>query len=183
MYYRMCNIELSNKFRLLWEQHVYWTRIVIMGIVFDLPDLDCSTKRLLRNAPDFAEVFCSYYGRTNANEFKGLITDHLTIAGKLVSAAKVGNNEEAKIQERKWYENANDIVCFLNYINPYWSTKKMRAMWYSHLDLTKNEAIAIISNKYCDSVKIFDQIEQEALKMADCFTKGIAQQMHSLDIF
>jgi hypothetical protein len=176
---RMCNIELNNEFRLLWEQHVYWTRIVIMGIAFNLPDLDCSSSRLLRNAPDFAEVFCRYYGRKNANEFGGLIRDHLIIAANLVNAAKIGNIEEASRQECKWYENADDIVCFLNHINPYWSVKKMKAMWYEHLGLTKDEAAAILTNRYCDSVEIFDQIEQEALMMADCFTEGILQQKYN----
>ena len=172
------NLKLSNKFRLLWEQHVYWTRIVIMGIVFELPDLECSSKRLLQNAPDFAKVFRHYYGSKNANEFECLMTEHLTIAAQLVQAAKAGDHEEASRQERKWYENANDIACFLNYINPYWSEKEMSAMWYKHLALTKNEAVAIMTNKYCESVRIFDEIEQEALKMADCFSQGIIRQIY-----
>ena len=173
------NIELNNTFRLLWEQHVYWTRIVIMGIAFDLPDLECSTQRLLKNAPDFAKVFKHFYGSKNANEFKCLITDHLTIAAKLVQAAKVGNVDEAAKAESAWYKNADDIVCFLNYINPCWSAKKMRLMWYKHLELTKNEAVTILTKRYCESIKIFDQIEIEALMMADSFTKRIMQQIYN----
>ena len=33
---------LRNRLRLLWEQHVYWARMVITGIAFNSPDLDAS---------------------------------------------------------------------------------------------------------------------------------------------
>ena len=40
---------LSNRMRLLWEQHVYWTRLVILSMAFGLPDAQLATARLLRN--------------------------------------------------------------------------------------------------------------------------------------
>ena len=45
--------------RLLWEQHVYWTRMLISGIVFGSPDVEQTKARLLRNPADFAAVFKS----------------------------------------------------------------------------------------------------------------------------
>jgi len=144
-----------------------------MGIVFDLPDSEMTTNRLLRNAPDFGEIFSCYYGNRIATEFSNLVTDHLVIAAELVKAAKAGDKNAATDAEKRWYANADDIVCFLNHINPYWSVRHMRAMWYQHLALTKEEAVAMIGKNYTKSIKVFDQIEKEALMMADDFSNGI----------
>jgi len=52
----------------------------------------------------------------------------------------------------------------------------MREMWYKHLALTKAEAVAILTGNYIKGIAIFDQIEEEALMMADDFAEGIVQQ-------
>lgn len=169
-------VDLRDNFRLLWEQHVYWTRMVILGIAFDSPDLEASTNRLLRNPTDFARVFCRFYGKKIAAEFERLITAHLAIAAELVKAAKAGNTKAAAAAEKRWYENADEIVRFLRQINPYWRVKPMRAMWYEHLALTKQEAVDVLNGKYKASIAVFDQIEKQALMMADEFSRGIVLQ-------
>ena len=169
-------VHVRDCFRLLWEQHVYWTRMVIMGIVFDLPDLEQSTNRLLRNAPDFARVFRQFYGNEIASEFERLLTDHLVIAAELVKAAKAGKSKAAADAERRWYENAEEIVRFLNHINSNWSIKSMRGMWFSHLALTKEEAVTMLNKDYARSIALFNKIEKEALMMADEFSNGIICQ-------
>jgi CRISPR/Cas system-associated protein Cas10 (large subunit of type III CRISPR-Cas system) len=52
----------------------------------------------------------------------------------------------------------------------------MRAMWYEHLKLTKEEAVARLNKDYAKDITIFNQIEKEALLMADKFSNGIISQ-------
>lgn len=146
-------VSLWACFRLLWQQHVYWTRMVIMGIVFDLPDLEQTSERLLRNPSDFARVFCRFYGREVAKKLECLLRDHLLIAAELVKAAKAGNSKMAADAEKRWYANADEIACFLNHINRCWSIKKMRAMWHDHLALTKEEAVAMLGEDYAKALR------------------------------
>ncbi|MDR3565945.1 MAG: hypothetical protein P4N59_31535 [Negativicutes bacterium] len=169
-------VKLRDRFRLLWEQHVYWTRLAILGIAFDLPDLDASINRLLRNPTDFGRLFCRFYGNEMAAEVDRLLRDHLVIAAELVKAAKAGNSKAAADSERKWYANADEIVFFLNQINPRWTVHSMRASWYEHLALTKEEAVAILSKDNTKSVAMFNQIEKEAMMMADDFSGGMICQ-------
>ena len=72
--------DLNNYLRLLWEQHIVWTRLTILSIVFDLPDLDLVTNRLLRNPKDFEALLMPLYGDSAASRFEELLTSHLTIA-------------------------------------------------------------------------------------------------------
>ena len=167
---------LSNLMRLLWEQHVYWTRLFLVSTAFGLPDTEFVTNRLLRNPKDFEAALKPYYGANAAAAFAELLTSHLTIAAELVSAAKAGDSAAAADAERRWYANANNIAAFLSSINPYWSVQEWQKMLYDHLAMTKAEAVAILTQKYEDGINIFENIEQEALMMADAMTRGLIRQ-------
>lgn len=170
------DIYVRDCLRLLWLQHVYWTRMVITGIAFGSPDLEATTNRLLRNADDFGRLFRQFYGPKIAAEVRLLIRDHLTIAAELVKAAKAGNTKAAAAAEKRWYENADEIAAFLNHINPCWSQKHMKKMWHEHLALTKDEAVAQLNQNYIRSIEIFNKIECQALMMAEEFACGIIEQ-------
>lgn len=167
---------LGNQLRMLWEQHVFWTRLVILSIVFDLPDLPASTARLLRNPGDFASVLRLFYDAETATQFESLFSVHLEIAAELVKAAKEGNSAAAADAERRWYQNADQIAAFLGSINPFWSAVEWQKMMHDHLAMTKTEAVDLLSQRFEDSVAVFDRIEREALEMADRMTQGIVRQ-------
>lgn len=169
-------VRLREHFRLVWEQHVYWTRMVIISIAAGSPDLEATTARLLRNATDMARLFGRFYGRDAAAELARLLRDHLTIAAELVTAAKAGDSAAAANAERRWYANGEDIVRFLNHVNPLWRMAAMRKMWFEHLELTKAEAVARLGGEYARDIEIFDRIEKQALRMADEFAAGISNQ-------
>lgn len=166
--------------RLLWEQHVAWTRMAITALVFKLPDADFVIARLLRNATDMGNSLRPFYGDQVAEAYSKLISEHLMLAADLVNAAIEGNSEKVTAIEKKWYQNADEIVAFLNHINPYIDKEEMRKMFYSHLALTKLEAVYMIEKKYKQEVEVFDQIEAEALEMADMISKGIFMQFPSV---
>ncbi len=167
---------LNDHMRLLWEQHVYWTRMVILSMVFALPDVESVTARLLRNPKDFEAALKPLYGEDAAAKFAELFTSHLTIAAELVKAAKAGDNAAAADAEKRWYANADQIAAFLGSINPFWSVEEWQKMLYDHLAMTKTEAVYLLTQKYADSIRIFEKIEQEALAMADMMTAGIVKQ-------
>lgn len=169
-------LGLNNHLRSLWEQHVFWTRLTIISIAFSLPDVDLVTNRLLRNPQDFAALLRPLYGDRIASRFADLFTSHLVIAAELVKAAKAGDTKAAADAEKRWYANADEIAAFLGSINPFWSEHQWRTMLHEHLALTKSEAVNILTGKYAEGIAVFDQIEKQALEMADVMTCGIIWQ-------
>jgi hypothetical protein len=169
-------LDLTNALRMLWEQHIAWTRMTIISIIASLPDVDLVTKRLLRNPIDFARALKPFYGNRIASKFSDLFTAHLVIAAELVKAAKAGNKEAAADAEKRWYANADEIAAFLASINPYWSQEDWKTMLHEHLALTKSEAVAILTGNYAEGIRLYDEIEKQALKMADVMSKGIVKQ-------
>jgi hypothetical protein len=169
-------LALHDTWRSLWEQHVAWTRMTIISAVFSLPDMPAVSSRLLQNANDMGAAMQPYYGDTVAVGFSTLIRNHLLIAINLVSTAKAGDIAAAAKAESAWYANANDIAAFMASINPYWPQQTVQDMFYQHLALTKAEAVAMLSGDYQKSVGLYDEIERQALGMADAVSGGIARQ-------
>jgi hypothetical protein len=175
-------VGLINHLRMLWEEHVTWTRLAIISTVFDLPDAQLVTNRLLQNPKDFELAFQPFYGNDNASKFADLFTSHLVIASQLVSAAKVGDNNAAEDAEKRWYSNADEIAAFLASINPYWSQDDWKIMLYEHLKMTKAEAVDMITKDYQAGINEYDKIEEQALTMADVMASGIVKQFQHLFI-
>lgn len=169
-------LRVSNLNRRLWTEHVLWTRFFIISTAFSLPDLPFVTQRLLQNPHDSADEFRPLYGKQIALRFDRLFTEHLLIAAKLVTAAKAGDAAEVEKQRKLWYANAEDIARFLASINPFWSERVWRDLMFDHLRMTEDEAVQILTGQYEQSIKEFDDIQAEALKMADVMTRGIIRQ-------
>lgn len=168
--------DLVDYFRLLWEQHVAWTRMAVMGIVHQLPEADKILQRLLRNATDFANALAPFYGEEAAKEFARLFTEHITIAGDLVKAAMAGDNNAVTQADQKWHENADQLAAFMNKVNPYWREDDWSAMLYEHLDLLASNIENMIAKNYEESINGYDEIEMQALEMADMMAEGLTMQ-------
>jgi len=169
-------VNLIKHIRMLWEQHGVWTRSAITSLVFDLPNVDAVIERLLRNPVDFEHILRVYYGERIAAKFRDLLREHLVVAADLVKAAKAGDADSAAEAERIWYANADSIAELFGKINPYWSQKQWRMMMYQHLSLVKSEAVQMLSEQYVDSTAVYDEIEMQALGMADVMAEGIIKQ-------
>jgi hypothetical protein len=171
-------MNLMNEFRKLWEEHVVWTRLFIISALAGLPDLDVTTKRLLRNPEDFAKVLEIFYGKQKANSFKSLLEEHLKIAASIVENVKQGNEKAAEQYSRLWYANADRIAAFLASMNPYWPEDEWKRLLHDHLRMTADEVTARLKGEYAKDSIIFDMIQEQALAMADTMTAGMIKQFN-----
>ena len=169
-------LEIINRFRILWNQHSEWTRMAIIAIVFESPNEEETINRLLRNPKDFATTLRVFYGERVAKEFSDLLTDHLTIAAQLVKAIMAGDTDEAEELNRRWYQNAEDIAKLLGKVNPCWSRTEWREMLFEHLGFVSEEAITLINGEYEKNILVYDDLELQSLEMADMMSEGIIKQ-------
>ena len=174
--YTQEEVRLMNCFRQLWEQHVYWTRFFIISTAADLGDLKPVTDRLLQNPGDFARALAPFYGAGNARRFQELLTQHLQIAASLINADKQQNRKQADGLREKWRRNTDEIAAFLACLNPCWDEASWKTMLCRHLEMTEQQAVLRLQGRYEADVKIFGDIEDEALKMADLMSCGIIRQ-------
>ena len=170
------NLKIMEEMNMLWEQHVFWNRLLLISIAENLRDVDFTRKRLLRNPMDIANLYRGFYGGNIANRMSELLTEHLVIGEKIIVALKEGNSEQATELSKDWHKNADDISEFFASFNPFYNKEEIRKMFYNHLRLTTDEVEARIRKDYEADIAAFDKVEQEALEMARYFSAGIIKQ-------
>jgi len=171
---RISRLGYHDLWRKLWEDHITWTRIVILGILDDLPGTPAYTTRLLQNPNDMADALRPFYAE-DADELGALITDHLVIAAQILQAIHDSQPTENLIAQ--WYANADQIATKMNQMNPtFWPFDETDMMWREHLDATVAEILAHHNGQFQAEVAAYDLVHDLALEMADFFSNGVMRQ-------
>jgi hypothetical protein len=161
----------------LWEDHITWTRMVIVDFAAGLPDLKTAEARLLRNQADIGNAIKPYYGRAAGNQLTQLLRTHILEAVPVLAAAKAGDNRKLTQALDAWYANARQIATFLSKANPHnWPRGMMNAMMKDHLALTTKEAVARLNGNWRADVAAYDQVHAEILHMSEMLSTGIINQ-------
>ena len=168
--------ELKVAMNKLWEDHVTWTRNVILCLVDGVPGTDKAIARLMQNQVDIGNAIKPYYGDAAGNALTELLKAHIAISADVVNAAKAGNEAALDIANKKWYANADEISTFLNKANENWPLADMQMMMNDHLKLTTDEAVQRIKKDYDADVKAYDKVHDEILKMSAMLSEGIIKQ-------
>jgi hypothetical protein len=180
-------LAFHDSMRKLWEDHVTWTRNVIISFELNvadpsavLPDLNAALDRLLENQADIGDAIKPFYGDEAGNQLTKLLHDHIVIAGEVLQAAKTANADALADAQKRWYDNAHDIAVFLNAANPdEWPLAEMDQMLKDHLDATTAEALARVNSDWTADVAAYDNVHTQALAMADMLSDGIIAQFHN----
>jgi hypothetical protein len=183
----MANLKLSAKavafhsaMDKLWEDHITWTRMVIVDFAAGLPDLQTAEGRLLRNQADIGNAIKPYYGRAAGNKLTSLLRTHILEAVPVLAAAKAGDKTKLTQALSAWYANAHQIAAFLSKANPHnWPLAMTDKMMKQHLALTTKEAVARLQGNWSADVAAYDQVHAEILKMAAMLSNGIIRQFPS----
>lgn len=170
------SVEFASAMRKLWEDHVTWTRNVILCLTDDLPGADQAVARLLKNQDDIGNAIKPYYGEDAGEKLTELLYSHIKIAAEVVKAARADNKTALDDASKRWSANADEISAFLSKANPAWGFADMKKMMDMHLKLTTDEAVARIKKDYDGDVVAYDKIHDEILEMADMLSNGIIKQ-------
>ncbi|MCC7148251.1 MAG: hypothetical protein IT216_03410 [Saprospiraceae bacterium] len=167
---------LNANMRKLWSDHMQWTYSTVDAF-FNNPDgLNGPLNRLLQNQKDIGAAIIPYYGEDAGGQLTKLLTNHITGAVPVLTAAKEGNNEALTTALNDWYKNAQDIADFLANANPNWKKEDMRHMMKTHIDQTTEYAVDLLQKDYNKAIKVFDEANEHMLMMADDLSEGIAKQ-------
>jgi hypothetical protein len=174
-------ISFRNDMRKLWEEHVTWTRLVIVSVDASLPDLTANVHRLLRNQVQIGNAVKPFFGERAGDHLTDLLKRNIKLAAKILVDVKEGKTAAFKKAKKAWYRNARLIARFLHSANPRnWPLPALRRMMRKHLDLTLREASDYLGGKYAASVQDFDRVQAEILRMADMLSIGIIKQFPAM---
>ena len=170
-------VALRNDMRVLWEDHVTWTRLAVISLVAGTPDTQATVERLLRNQADIGDALKPFYGRAAGNAVTAELRKHILIAADVIAAAKAGDQATLAEAQARWQRNAADIAVLLSRANPRnWPRGAVLSMLQEHLRLTTQEAVARLQGDWAADVAAYDRVHAHALTMADTLSGGIVRQ-------
>jgi hypothetical protein len=177
-------LVFHDAMRKLWEDHITYTRNVIISFELNepdagtvLPDLQTVVARLLQNQVDIGDAIKPYYGTAAGDQLTNLLQEHIRGAAAVLTALKT--NDQAALQTAldAWYANAHEIAVFLSNANPRnWPLAEMDQMMRDHLDTTTAEAVARHDSDWSGDLAAYDRVHEVILEMADMLSNGIIAQ-------
>jgi hypothetical protein len=174
---RPSQMMLRMDMRKLWEDHIIFTRCVIISLVAGLPDLDAEVARLMQNQVDIGNAIKPYYGEEAGDKLTALLKEHINGAAAVVTAAKAGDQAKLADAQKAWYANADEIAMFLSGANPTnWPQDALKSMMKTHLDTTTDEAVMRIKGDWAGDIAAFEKVHMHILMMADALSNGIIKQ-------
>ena len=168
---------LRSDLRVLWEDHITWTRLAIVSLTTGSPDTNATVGRLLRNQTDIGNAVKPFYGKPAANALTAELRKHILIAADVIAAAKAGDQAKLTDAQARWRSNANGIAALLAKVNPrYWPLARMKAEMAKHLALTTQEVVARLQGRWTADVAAYDQVHHHILHMSDLLADGLVKQ-------
>jgi hypothetical protein len=168
---------LHADMRVLWEDHIVWTRLAIISLTTGSPDTEATVTRLLKNQADIGNAVKPFYGKAAGNALTAELRKHILIAADVVAAAKAGDQAKLTDAQARWQQNADDIAGVLASVNPrFWKLGAMKAEMSKHLTLTTQEAVARLQGNWAADVAAYDKIHRHILHMSDVLADGIVKQ-------
>lgn len=168
--------QLRVDLRELWTEHAFWTEKYIVSAVNGLEDQEPVLARLLKNQDDLGNAIKPFYGEAAGNQLAQLLRGHIQIAGKVVAAAKSGNQADFNKYNAEWFKNADDITNFLTAANPNYNKKELHDMMYMHLKLITDGVVAKLKKDWNANIMALDKNQAHLMHMADFLTNGIIKQ-------
>jgi hypothetical protein len=169
-------VQLKGDMQKVWINHTIWARSYIVSALSNLQDQKDVLDRLLRNQQDIGNVIKPYYGEAAGNKLADLMREHIVFAGKIVSAAKAGNQADVNKLEADWHRNADDIAKFLSEANPNWQFKTLQDMLYTHLQFITEIVLDRIKGDWKADIAATDNNEIHMIHLADLLTEGIVKE-------
>jgi hypothetical protein len=174
--YTQAVVDLRNAMRMLWEEHIVYTRTYIISALAGLDDTSKVAERLLRNQDDIGNAIKPYYGDSAGNALAALLRAHILIAADIVSAAKSGDNDGVTNGEKRWSANADEMATFLSNANSNWPKSFLTDMLDKHLAYTTTEVVSRIGRDWAADMEAYDKGHAHMLMFADALSDGIVKQ-------
>ena len=168
---------LRTDMRVLWEDHIVWTRLAIISLTTGSADTQATVARLLQNQIHIGNAVKPYYGKAAGEKLTAELRKHILIAADVVAAAKAGDPAKLADAQARWRANADAIAGVLSSVNPrHWKLGVMKAEMHKHLALTTQEAVARLQGEWAADVAAYDRIHRHILHMSDLLADGLIEQ-------
>lgn len=169
--------ELDNAMHQLWADHMQYTYTTVDAYFNNVPAVQASLERLLRNQEDIGTAIVTYYGQSAGTQLTTLLKGHINGAVPVLEAAKNGDQVALEKAIADWRTNAQEIADFLSAANPSnWEQSHMRMHMDDHITKTITYAVDLLQKDYAKALVDYDAAFTDMMHFATTLSDGISKQ-------
>jgi len=155
---------ISNYGVKLWMDHASFMREYIISSWHDLPTIQQTTDRLIKNQDDLARYLESTFDKPETYQtIKRLLEEHISIALRIVESLK--SQQDTSAHEEAWKRNADDLAVFLASLSPNYDKNTIKNHLWGYLEATKQEFEKISTSE--DGIQEYDNSINHILSFND----------------
>jgi hypothetical protein len=177
----ICNCGAKEIFRILFTDHVIYTKLVVVSILNNLPDLNVSLNRLLKNQEDIGNGLKLYTTDEIGNELTKLLKKHITLAGNYITAIsslhKDNNKQIIENSKNELFKNSDDVSLFISNINPdKYPLNEIKKQFRQHNQHLLDMTMSYHNGEYEKENNIFDAYFKHMIMFSDILSAGLSNQ-------
>lgn len=173
---QMEDTGLNQTLRSLWEQLSYWLRMYLVSVSGDMSDGEEVRNRLQQIPEQMERVFAQYYPPEIAAELRQSLEQFVNGLTTLAGLVKNGSAEETDRKEMELEQEADRLAELFSNVNINYDADQLKEALGEYLLQTKREIVARLSGEFAEDIATFDEVERQALRIADYLASGIREQ-------
>lgn len=168
-----CTCTINQLVRKLFTEHAVYTKFFIESALYNLPDVDIITKRLLQNQIDIGQSIGKFVGSLQGDKLAKLLTDHILLAASAITASKTNDKTlDQKIKEL--FKNSKQVAKFLSNLNPsILPFNEILKMFNQHNQYVLDITTLNLQKNFKQEYITYDKYYEHMLMMADLITDAL----------
>lgn len=170
-------MNLINTFREINMDLAIMGRMMVASLIFKSPCADAIFTRQLQIPSKMYNYFASFYGAESAQQIHNLVGQDIILMRRLTEALIARDEKEATAIMEKWYQNVDQLSDLFASLNPYWSKDQWHDLLFRYVQLNYQQITALLSNRYEQSLNIFDRIKELMILIGDYQSRGVMKNL------
>jgi hypothetical protein len=161
----------------LWMELIEWIRYFFRSAFENLPDQSVVANQLFFKLPsEIGDEFKKHYSEAESKQFLNIISRMISGNWQLASAYRNNDKTAIELSTDQLYQIADELAKFIASVNKYLDKDKLKALLHEYVFLKIKEIPAFLSGDYAGELKIYEKIEDLAVRMANYWALGIVAQ-------
>ncbi len=174
------DVNILLNIQRLWLEAVQLTRSFFQNALKSRPEQSAEGTRLFLKLPEKINTeFKKYYSQEDSYQFLSMISKLISGYWQIVTAYKNSDTAAINSSTAQWHQAANELAEFLARINKYYDENQLKVLLHDYISLGIEEIIALLNNDYELENKIYEEMQDKAVQIANFIAMGVIARRHA----
>lgn len=155
-----------------------WSRALVIGLKYNLPNTEDFFNRLLEVPADTQEIMATFFGLENASIYKNYLLYFIANFRHLTEALLTNNAQQTDQNYKNLHQITDEMSVFFTELDPSSSLDQWQRLLHEYVDLLYNDIFAIVSDNYTGDIALFERIIDQSYLIADYMSSTVLSVLH-----